>query len=308
MKYFQFNIGDWLPATLDMSAIEEGIYCRLLTWYYSHEQPLPLTWRELNKIARCTCPAERAAVQRVVSRFFSITEDGWRHEKAESVLNAYAKTGSMRAAKREGNAARQRLSRQRREAKWGAVMSMGIEVPLNATIGQLDAVLQKHGITQVVTRDITCDVGVTEQGSLTCAPAINQEPIKGGAVAPPPARERARVREAGTVVVLKPAEPDRIESARRALQKAAFPLLDAHLADARFLGLLQSGATDDELRLAATEAVTRGKSWGWLIAVVAGRRADAAAGYGPGGAAMGRNRGDPDRVRGLTPTIAKQGP
>lgn len=308
MKYFNFNIGDWLPATVDLTATEEGIFTRLLVWYYSNELPLPLTWRDLNKIARAHTRPELAAVRLVVQRFFMLTDDGWHNEKCDAVLKTYSGNDSLRTKKRVAAAARQRASRDRRNAKWGAVMSMGIEVPLNATIAQLDSVLMKAGVTQVVTGDVTCDVIGGDRESLGCAPANNQEPIKGGAVAPPPAREGARVREAGTVVVLKPAEPDRIDTARRALQKAGFPLLDAHLADARFLGLLQAGATDDELRLAATEAVTRGKSWGWLIAVVAGRRADAAAGYGPGGAAMGRNRGDPDRVRGLTPTIAKQGP
>jgi uncharacterized protein YdaU (DUF1376 family) len=308
MKFFSFHIGDWLPATMDMSPLEEGVYCRLLVWYYSHEQPLPLAFKDLNRIVRCRTRADREAVQTVVHRFFVVTDDGWRHDKAEAVLKTYSMGDSMRIARREANAARQRVSRQRRDAKLAAVISMGIEVPLSTSQSQLDAILCDQGVTQVVTRDVTCDINRECASDPVCAPAINQEPIKGAPDGTPPARARERVREAGGVIVIEPTDPARRHAAVAALKKGGFPMADANTSDPRFLALLQAGVTDDQLRLVASEAVARAKPWGWLLAVVQGRMNDAAAGYGPGRAANGRFSPDHDRVAGLTPTIAKKPP
>lgn len=311
MKFFSFHIGDWLPATIEMSGVEVGAFVRLLVWYYSHEQPLPLTWKELNRIAQVRTRADHLAVQTVIHRHFTLTPEGWRNAKADEVLKQYARGEPARTAKRVADADRQRVSRQRRDAKVAALISMGVQTPFNPTQSQLDDVLRAHQVTQVVTPDVTCDIASPETHDLRHAPAISHEPIGDAASAAPPAQAPAHegAREAGgVVVVLRPLEPDRLASAVKALKAGGFPMALASMSDPRMLGALQAGCTDDALRLAATEAVTRGKSWGWLVAVVAGRTSDLIAGYGPPRAGSGSFRRDPDRVAGLTPTIAAKPP
>lgn len=288
MKYYSHNVGDWLPATVDLSAAQEGIYRRLMDWYYSNELPLPLTFKDINKIARCRNPAERDAVKVVVARYFVFVDDGWHNEHIDSDLKRYAMGSDVRTRKRDLAAQRQARSRQKRDATWAALLSKGVQAPFKATQSELDALLVQAGVTLSVTRD----EAVTSQRDLAGDGAVNQEP-------------RAKTRDA--VAAVTPRDDgaaralDRVGMAGKALKQGGFAL--PNVADPRFLALLQAGITDDELRLTASEATARGKSWGWLLATLAGRRADAVA-YGSPKAANGSFRRDPDRVAGLTPTIA----
>lgn len=303
MKYYAHNVGDWLPATVDLSCTEEGVYRRFMDWYYSNEQPLPHTVRDLNKIARCRCPADREAVRVITSRYFTLTEDGWHHDRIDRELKTFSLGEPLRVAKRDANAERQRRSRLKRDQSWAALVSMGVQTPFKATQTQLDDLLAKHGVTQVVTRDEVRD-GVRD---LAQDRGINQETVIQGAPAhaAAPRGAGAHAHEAGAVVVVaSPASPERVQAAGRALKAAGFPTALANTSDPRFLALLQAGVSDDEVRLTAAEAVTRGKGWGWVLATIAGRHADVASGFAPPRAAMGPRGRDHDRVAGLTPTIA----
>lgn len=304
MKYYAHNVGDWLPATVDLSCTEEGVYRRFMDWYYSNEQPLPLTMRDLNKIARARCPADREAVQTITSRYFVLSDDGWHHDRIDRDLKVFSMGEPLRVAKRDANAERQRRSRQKRDASWAALISKGIQAPFKATQSQLDELLHKHGITQVVTRDVTRDC----DRDFTHAPAINQEPVlkeaPANAAASRGAGASAHEGSGAVVVVESPASPTRVQAAARALKAAGFPVALANTSDPRFLALLQAGVSDDEVRLTAAEAVTRDKGWGWVLATIAGRHADVAAGFAPPRAGKGPGSRDHDRVAGLTPTIA----
>ena len=296
MKYYSHNVGDWLPATLDLSAAQEGMYRRLTDWYYSNELPLPLAFKDINAIARVRNPAEREAVRVVVMRYFSVQADGWHQETIDRVLGMYSAGIPKREQKRASAAERQRVSRQRREAKWAAVMSMGIPAPLNATTTQLDEVLRNAGVTQVVTRDETRD----EQRDFAGDRGINHKPISVTRDSDAAARHAEPAN--GVVTVLAPPEPSRRAAAAKALKAGGFLMAHANTADPRFLALLQAGVTDDELRLTAAEAVAREKSWGWLLATISGRHADVASGFSK--PAKAPKRDERDRVAGLTPTIA----
>lgn len=305
MKYYSHNIGDWLPATIDLSCLEEGAFRRLVDWCYSHEQPLPLTMRECCRIARCRNPPERRAVEKIIGRFFFLTENGWHNDRIDRDIATYQKQLPSENLKRDQSAERQRRAREKRTASFAALVSRGIQTPFNASQSQLDALLLKHGITQVVTRDAT----VTQSVTSGAPPFVNQEPINTGAPADAAApRERARVahaREAaGVVVIDPPAEPDRIKSASKALRDGGMLSIDTNVADPRFLALLRAGVTDEELRLTAAEASARGKGWGWLVAAIHGRHADIANGFAPRRPSEARAEAARDRVAALTPSIA----
>lgn len=304
MKYYAHNIGDWLPATVDLSCTEEGVYRRLMDWYYSNELPLPLSMRDLNKIARARSPGDRAAVQAIVHRYFTAAEDGWHQDRIDIEIKTYAMGRPMRDAKRDANNDRKRRSREKHVKSWAALIARGIQAPLNATQHQLDELLARHGVTQVVTRDQERDQERDGVRDLAPDRAINQEPgtNKGASHSAAPSRDAAAD---GALVVVEPTPtPLRVNAAARALKASGFDMTKANTADPRLLALLQAGVTDDELRLTAAEAVARDKSWGWLVATIAGRHHDVANGFASRRPANGSGRRDPERVAGLTPTIA----
>lgn len=72
---------DWYPHKIDaydgktrtLTLAEDGAYCRLLRWYYKHEEPLPDDDAELAAICRCSIE-EWMAVSAKVKRYF-VTRD-----------------------------------------------------------------------------------------------------------------------------------------------------------------------------------------------------------------------------------------
>jgi uncharacterized protein YdaU (DUF1376 family) len=91
MIYFRCYIENYDDATADLSALEDGIYFRLLRHYYRKEQPLPLNSDRLAGIARAIRLEERAAIETILSRFFTRESDGWHHERADHEI-AVSKT------------------------------------------------------------------------------------------------------------------------------------------------------------------------------------------------------------------------
>lgn len=74
-------------------------------------------------------------------------------------------------------------------------------------------------------------------------------------------------------------------------------LTEFNLAHPKLLALLDAGVEDEELRLTAAEATARGKGFGYVMAMIEGRRRDAAA----AGAIPGRT---PSLIEQLAPGIS----
>lgn len=115
MNYYEHHIGDHLKRTVHLTAVEEGVYRRLLDRYYTTEQPLPADVRECCKLARATTKAERDAVRDVLKDFFLLGEDGhhqsrvdeeiarFKDKKTKAQRSANARWGAQRTQS-EGNA------------------------------------------------------------------------------------------------------------------------------------------------------------------------------------------------------------
>ncbi|WP_404299807.1 DUF1376 domain-containing protein [Alicycliphilus denitrificans] len=86
MNYYEHHIGDHLKKTVHLSAVEEGVYRRLLDRYYTTEQPLPADVRECCKLARATTKAERDAVRDVLKDFFLLRDDGHHQNRADEEI------------------------------------------------------------------------------------------------------------------------------------------------------------------------------------------------------------------------------
>lgn len=309
MNWYERHLGDWAKKTAHLSLLEEGAYSRLVDWCYIHERALPLTEREVCKVARASTPTERAACRRVLHEFFRLAEDGWHQGRIDKVLRAYEKSVSHNVNNPDSPAERAARYRQKRSDLFKRLQSLGLNPAFDTPNPALEAMLREQGqelptgntsrvnVTQTE-RDVSGFV-VASQPPTTIntrdgVTAATSEIVTAAAAAG--AMAKAGAAAAGAV------DPTLTGRAIRQLKAAGFSSFNA--ADPRFIALVQQGVGDDEWRLTAAEAVTRDKAWGWLLATVAGRRADVAAGYGLPRAGKGPNRGDPDRVAGLTPTIA----
>ncbi len=89
MNYFEHHIGDWDQATAHLSAVEDGIYSRLVRWYMASEGPLPLDIAVVQRRVRARARDEKAAVQAVLEEFFDRQEDGYHQHRCDEEIARY---------------------------------------------------------------------------------------------------------------------------------------------------------------------------------------------------------------------------
>lgn len=96
MNRFNFYPGDWIRDTVELTAKEEGIYLRLLNWYYANEKPIP------DDRAHMITRENPTETQWVLNRFFIWDGSTWRHkrcdaeiEKAQKAINAARTNGKL---------------------------------------------------------------------------------------------------------------------------------------------------------------------------------------------------------------------
>jgi uncharacterized protein YdaU (DUF1376 family) len=91
MNRFDFYPGDYLRDTIDLKPEEDGIYIRLLLYYYSNERPIQDS--RAYSVARATTDKENEITQSVLSRFFVRGENNncviWRHERADAEITKW---------------------------------------------------------------------------------------------------------------------------------------------------------------------------------------------------------------------------
>jgi len=86
MNYYNRHLGDYAKDTRHLSLAEHGAYCLLLDYYYSTERPIPDDRCE--RIANAYETHERNAVRSVLEAFFTLTDDGWRNDRADAEIQA----------------------------------------------------------------------------------------------------------------------------------------------------------------------------------------------------------------------------
>ena len=103
MNYVQLHLGDWIAATVTLTATERGVYMDLLVRYYKEERPL--TENECKRIARAYAPAEHEAMHYVLQEFFTRDGDVYRHKRCEEEIvkaNGVSEKRKRAAASRWG--------------------------------------------------------------------------------------------------------------------------------------------------------------------------------------------------------------
>lgn len=84
MNYVQLHLGDWIAATVTLTATERGVYMDLLVRYYKEERPL--TEDECKRIARAYAPAEQEAMHYVLQQFFTRDGDAYRQSRCDEEI------------------------------------------------------------------------------------------------------------------------------------------------------------------------------------------------------------------------------
>ena len=100
MNYWERWIGDWKRKTAHLSAEAKGIYGELLDHEYATHKALPLEHEAVYRIAGARSDSECASTDRVLSEFYTRTEQGYVNKRAQEEISkrsAYVEAQRIRA-------------------------------------------------------------------------------------------------------------------------------------------------------------------------------------------------------------------
>jgi uncharacterized protein YdaU (DUF1376 family) len=101
MHYYKFNIKDWTRDTAHLSVEEEGVYRRLLDYYYETEKPIPEETQSV--IRRLRLVGHEQALAVILSEFFTLESDGYHQYNCDKLIAAYhAKAEANRTNGKKG--------------------------------------------------------------------------------------------------------------------------------------------------------------------------------------------------------------
>lgn len=86
MFEFKMHTGDWLRDTMGLTPLQNGVYLRLVMFYYTTEGPLPLDDEALFRVAGAYSAEEREAVFLILRQFFKKKTGGFWHKKCEETI------------------------------------------------------------------------------------------------------------------------------------------------------------------------------------------------------------------------------
>ena len=193
MNYYEHHIGDYDQATAHLTAVEDGIYCRLLRKYYATERALTADIQALQRLVRAREPEERAAVETVLNEFFVLEDDGWHQKRCDEDIARYHERLPKSEEKRANSRERQHRARERRKQLFADLRDYGVTAPFDATTYELEELLSRvtqselneavtHPVTQHVTQPVTRDNTATHTPTPTPTPTPDK---KTKAQAPP---------------------------------------------------------------------------------------------------------------------------
>lgn len=84
--WFAFYPGDYLSHTQSLTLAENGAYFRLLMHYYSMAEALPDSQAQLWRISGAVTDEEKAAVDRVISLYFTLENKKFHNKRADKEL------------------------------------------------------------------------------------------------------------------------------------------------------------------------------------------------------------------------------
>ena len=85
MNFYKRHIGDYLKDTSHLTLLEHGVYTRLLDVYYTREGGIPES--QAGRLIGARTKDECAALETVLSEFFSLTDGVWLQQRCEREIS-----------------------------------------------------------------------------------------------------------------------------------------------------------------------------------------------------------------------------
>jgi len=95
--WYPHYLADYDRDTADLTMLEHGAYRLLIDHYYRTGRPIPANAEISHRVCRAFAPAEKAAIDSVLHRFFVETDSGWEHQRIIQELERAANISKQRA-------------------------------------------------------------------------------------------------------------------------------------------------------------------------------------------------------------------
>lgn len=265
MNYFELHLGDYEAATAHLTALEDGIYCRLLRIYYRTEKPLPADLKQICRLARAQAKPEREAVEQVLADFFELREDGWHQARCDAEIERFKAGEPEREVKKANEDNRLKRHREERARLFKVLTDAGQHAPWNIGMNELRELVKRCGPPLPETAPATPATATQTPDTNHQTPVVDTEDLERATRAPAPEPDTSGHQPTAQGLI------------GRAMKQAG--LAGINTADPRLLELIRQGATVEEFAGIAAEAMAKSppKGFAWVLATLQARRTEAAA-------------------------------
>lgn len=313
---YYHHFGDYARDTIGLSLLEHGIYLHLIHWYYLHERPIPLNWEKASDLGALLRAGERVCMKGVLNRYFQESLDGWHHKRIDTEVNRYQQSAPKRMQRKANESTRQKRYRDWRSQAFEALRQAGCNMTWNASAFDLKDMLQRlnikiaEGPESKYNPQAPLAAVTPATASETASHSVEGKNVTGWATTdspepyslnPIPSRVTGHVDD-GLAEAADAAPAPRV---RVCVELRKLGLTSANSQDPRLQAALAEGATIEDFRSAAAQAlaIKASNPWAYTLATVKGRIRNAQE-----GPKSGRGCTNAELVRAMVPGIAKNAP
>ena len=239
MNYYEHHLGDYAEATAHLSFVEDAAYSRMIRKYYATEKPLPSEKNSVQRLIGARTKDEKEAVSAVLDEFFVLRDDGWHNTRCDEEIARFQ--DKQEKAKRSAEA---RWNKQKPHSEGNANASPdAMRTHSEGNAHQTPDTRHQSPVNPEVIHRVSESESHQRETPPDSAPVPPSTPAGEACLA---------IREAG-IQTTNPSHPT-------------------------LIALINAGADADEFRIAAREAVAKGKAdFAYVIGTVRKRREEAAA-------------------------------
>lgn len=284
MHYYEHHIGDYAEATAHLSFVEDAAYSRLLRKYYATEKPLPADIKAVQRLVGARTKEEKKSVEVVLSEFFFLGDDGWHNSRCDEEISNFLSGEPEREVKKANEENRLKRHREERSNLFKRLTDAGLHATWNIGMKELRELVA--GITEsskLKQIDDHATPPATPPATAPATPATathtpdtrHQTPVVNPEVIHTVSESERLPRETPPdSAPVPPSTP--AGEACLAIREAGIQTTNP--SHPTLIALLNAGADADEFRIAAREAVAKGKAdFAYVIGTVRKRREEAAA-------------------------------
>ncbi|MDR2209376.1 MAG: DUF1376 domain-containing protein [Azoarcus sp.] len=282
MNYYNHHLGDYAKDTSHLTILEHGAYRLLLDRYYATERPIPSD--QVYRVSRARSREEKAAVDTILDEFFTLEADGWHNARCDAEIVRCQEGNSEREQRANNEKERVKRHREERSRLFSDLRTIGITPKWDTPVTELRDILNR-ACNAPVTRtqhvqEQTCNAPDTAyQEPIANNQKPNKKPLSEDTRTKPEPESRANT-DSG---VRSPPNLENVDDIPPPSKAGAIccairshGIANVSPSHPKLAALIEAGAGVGEFDDAAREAAAGGKGFAWVLAVVDGRRRDAA--------------------------------